>query len=145
VDQHLSLADGLYAAGDIARFPDWRTGELIRIEHWQLAELHGFTAALNMTGQQEEFRGVPFFWTEQFDTYLYHVGYADTWDEIIWHGKVQDRTFVAFYVKSGQVQAAVGCGYDHGMAYITELMRVGRLPSPSELRAGKGDLFAHLK
>jgi NADPH-dependent 2,4-dienoyl-CoA reductase/sulfur reductase-like enzyme/nitrite reductase/ring-hydroxylating ferredoxin subunit len=145
VDKHLSLADGLYAAGDIARFPDWRTGELIRIEHWQLAELQGFTAALNMTGQQEEFKGVPFFWTEQFDTYLYHVGYADTWDEIVWHGKVQDRTFVAFYVKNGQVQAAAGCGYDHGMAYITELMRVGRLPGPAELRAGKGDLFAHLK
>ncbi len=145
VDKHLSLADGLYAAGDIARFPDWRTGELIRIEHWQLAELHGFTAALNMSGQQEEFRGVPFFWTEQFDTYLYYVGHVHSWEEIIWHGKVQDRTFVAFYVKNGQVLAAAGCGYDHGMAYIAELMRVGQLPSPADLRAGKTDLLAHLK
>jgi NADPH-dependent 2,4-dienoyl-CoA reductase/sulfur reductase-like enzyme/nitrite reductase/ring-hydroxylating ferredoxin subunit len=145
VDKYLSLADGLYAAGDIARFPDWRTKELIRIEHWQLAELHGFTAALNMSGQQEEFRGVPFFWTEQFDTYLYHVGHVHAWDEIIWHGKVQDRNFVAFYVKNGQVLAAAGCGYDHGMAYITELMRVGRLPGPADLRAGKTDLLAHLK
>ena len=145
VDQHLSLGNGLYAAGDIARFPDWRTGELIRIEHWQLAELHGFTAAANMSGQPEEFRGVPFFWTEQFDTYLYYVGHVPAWDEIIWHGKVQDRNFLAFYVKNGQVLAAAGCGYDHGMAYITELMRVGNLPSPAALRAGKTDLFANLK
>jgi NADPH-dependent 2,4-dienoyl-CoA reductase/sulfur reductase-like enzyme/nitrite reductase/ring-hydroxylating ferredoxin subunit len=145
VDKHLSLADGLYAAGDIARFPDWRTGELIRLEHWQLAELHGFAAALNMAGQQEEFRGVPFFWTEQFDTYLFYVGHVHAWDEIIWHGKVQDRTFVAFYVKNGQVLAAAGCGYDHGMAYIAESMRVGQLTSPAELRAGKTDLLAQLK
>jgi hypothetical protein len=98
-----------------------------------------------MSGQQEEFRGVPFFWTEQFDTYLFYVGHVHAWDEIVWHGKVQDRTFVAFYVKKGQVLAAAGCGYDHGMAYIAEMMRVGRLPSPAELRAGKTDLFANLK
>jgi NADPH-dependent 2,4-dienoyl-CoA reductase/sulfur reductase-like enzyme/nitrite reductase/ring-hydroxylating ferredoxin subunit len=145
VDKYLSLGNDLYAAGDIARFPDWRTQELIRIEHWQLAELHGFTAALNMSGQQEEFKGVPFFWTEQFDTYLYYVGHVHAWDEIVWHGKVQDRTFVAFYVKNGQVLGALGCGYDHGMAYIAELMRVGQMPSPAELRAGKTDLFEHLK
>jgi len=145
VDPYLSLGNGLYAAGDIARFPDWRTHELIRIEHWQLAELHGFTAAANMCGQREEFRGVPFFWTEQFDTYLYSVGHAHTWDEIIWHGRVQDRNFVAFYVKNGRVLAAAGCGYDHGMAYITELMRAEQLPSPADLRAGKTDLFDHLK
>jgi NADPH-dependent 2,4-dienoyl-CoA reductase/sulfur reductase-like enzyme/nitrite reductase/ring-hydroxylating ferredoxin subunit len=145
VDKHLSLADGLYAAGDIARFPDWRTGELMRIEHWQLAELQGFTAALNMAGQQEEFRGVPFFWTEQYDTYLFYVGHVPAWDEIIWHGQAQDRNFVAFYVKKGQVLAAAGCGYDHGMAYMAELMREGQMPSPADLRAGKTDLVAHLK
>ena len=41
VDKYLRVADGLYAAGDIARFPDWRSGELIRIEHWRLAQQHG--------------------------------------------------------------------------------------------------------
>uniref|UniRef100_A0A7C3V1Q2 NAD(FAD)-dependent dehydrogenase n=1 Tax=Desulfobacca acetoxidans TaxID=60893 RepID=A0A7C3V1Q2_9BACT len=145
VDRYLALADGLYAAGDIARFPDWRTGELIRVEHWQLAELHGFTAAANMAGQQKEFRGVPFFWTEHFDLYLYHVGHVTAWDEIIWHGKVQDRRFVAFYVKHGRVLAAAGCDYDHGLAYIAELIRTDSLPTPAELRAGKTDLLAQLK
>jgi NADPH-dependent 2,4-dienoyl-CoA reductase/sulfur reductase-like enzyme/nitrite reductase/ring-hydroxylating ferredoxin subunit len=145
VDKYLSVTEGLYAAGDIARYPDWRTGELIRIEHWQLAELHGFTAALNMSGQQVEFKGVPFFWTEQFGSYLFYVGHVADWDEIIWHGKAKDRKFVAFYVKNGQVLAAAGCEHDHGMAYITELMRVERMPTPAQLRSGETDLMAHLK
>ena len=145
VDKYLSVADGLYAAGDIARFPDWRTGEHIRIEHWQVAELHGFTAALNMSGQPTEFQGVPFFWTEQFEPYLYYVGHVTAWDEIIWHGTAADRKFVAFYVKNNRVLAAAGCEYDHGMAYIAELMRTGSLPTTAELRAGKTDLLEHLK
>lgn len=144
VDKYLSVADGLYAAGDIARFPDWRTGELIRIEHWQLAELHGFTAALNMSGQPTEFRGVPFFWTEQFETYLFYVGYVTDWDEIIWHGQTADRKFVAFYVKNNRVLAAAGCEYDHGMAYIADLMRTGLIPTPAQLRSGKTDLLKRL-
>ena len=145
VDQYLAVADGLYAAGDIARFPDWRTGEPIRIEHWQLAENHGFTAALNMSGQPTPFTGVPFFWTEQFEPYLFYVGHVTDWDEIIWHGKPEDRKFVAFYVKNGQVMAAAGCEYDHGMAYIAELMRNGLMPAPAQLRSGAADLLRHLK
>lgn len=145
VDKYLSVADGLYAAGDIARFPDWRTGELIRLEHWQLAELHGFAAALNMSGRPTEFRGVPFFWTEQFEPYLFYVGYTADWDEIIWHGQVHDRKFVAFYVKNDRVLAAAGCEHDHGMASIAELMRTGFMPTPAQLRSGKTDLLTHLK
>ena len=144
VDKYLSVTDGLYAAGDIARFPDWRTGELIRIEHWQLAELHGFTAALNMSGQQVEFTGVPLFWTEQYEPYLYYVGYAPHWDEIIWHGKASDRKFVAFYVKNNRVLAAAGCEHDHGMAYISTLIRTDSMPTPDQLRSRKTDLFEHL-
>lgn len=144
VDKYLSVGEGLYAAGDIARFPDWRTGELIRIEHWQLAELHGFTAALNMAGQQTEFRGIPLFWTEQYEPYLYYVGYVSNWDEIIWHGKAADRKFVAFYVKNNRILAAAGCEHDHGIAYISDLMRNGQLPTPDQLRSGKADLLKHL-
>lgn len=146
VDAYLSFGEGLYAAGDVARFPDWRTGELIRIEHWQLAELHGFTAAKNMAGQKVEFRGVPYFWTEHFDTYLFYVGYVGRWDDVIWHGDPAQRQFVAFYVKNGRVLAAAGMGYDHGMAYLAELLRRGKMPSPEDLRRGaSGELLRHLR
>jgi NADPH-dependent 2,4-dienoyl-CoA reductase/sulfur reductase-like enzyme/nitrite reductase/ring-hydroxylating ferredoxin subunit len=145
VDRHLAFGEGLYAAGDVARFPDWRTGQLIRVEHWQLAELHGFTAGKNLAGHIEEFRGVPYFWTAQFEPYLFYVGHAAQWDEIIWHGTPAERRFVAFYVKNNQVLAAAGMGYDYGMAYIAELMRAGRLPSPEALKKGDPEFLAHLK
>ena len=60
-DKYLRVTEGLYAAGDVARFPDWRTGEPMRIEHWQVAEAHGFAAARNMLGQQQPYRGSAFF------------------------------------------------------------------------------------
>ncbi|MDI6852798.1 MAG: FAD-dependent oxidoreductase [Deltaproteobacteria bacterium] len=146
VDKYLSFGDGLYAAGDVARFPDWRTGELIRIEHWQLAEVHGFTAARNMAGHKVEFVDVPFFWSVHFDDYLYYVGHAGSWDDIIWHGSPAEGRFVAFYVKGGRVLAAAGIGYDHGMAYLAELIRQGKMPTPEELRRGaSGELLSHLR
>jgi NADPH-dependent 2,4-dienoyl-CoA reductase/sulfur reductase-like enzyme/nitrite reductase/ring-hydroxylating ferredoxin subunit len=144
-DKYLRVAEGLYAAGDVARFPDWRTGEPVRIEHWQVAEAHGFTAAQNMLGRQQELAEIPFFWTEQFDTYLYYVGHVANWDEIIWHGDLAERKFVAFFVKHGQVMAAAGCEYDHGMAYLADLMRSGKMPAADQIRSGSAELFGHLK
>lgn len=65
VDEYLQAAEGLYAAGDIARYPDWRTGAAIRIEHWRVAAQQGRIAAYNMA-RSVKFRGVPVFWTMQF-------------------------------------------------------------------------------
>ena len=139
------MAEGLYAAGDVARFPDWRTGEPMRIEHWQVAEAHGFAAARNMLGQQQAYTEMPFFWTEQFDTYLYYVGYAANWDEIIWQGDPGERKFVAFFVKHDQVLAAAGCGFDYGMAYVGNLMRTGEMPTSKEILSGQAELLNHIK
>lgn len=139
VDEYLRVAEALYAAGDIARFPDWRTGEAIRIEHWRLAEQHGRVAAHNLAGKPTPFRGVPFFWTEQFDLYLQYVGYAGAWDDLIICGDLAARNFLAFYVRDGRVLAAAGMGQDRQMAAIAELMRHQALPRPEELAAGPLD------
>jgi len=144
-DKYLRVAEGLYAAGDVAQFPDWRNNEPIRIEHWQVAEAHGFAAARNMLGQQQPYAEVPFFWTEQFDTYLYYVGYAGKWEEIIWHGDPGARKFVGFFVKNNEVMAAAGCNYDQGMAYVGNLMRLGQMPKPEEIRSKQAELLRHLK
>jgi NADPH-dependent 2,4-dienoyl-CoA reductase/sulfur reductase-like enzyme/nitrite reductase/ring-hydroxylating ferredoxin subunit len=135
VDQHLRVAGDLYAAGDIARFPDWRTGELIRIEHWRLAQQHGRIAAHNMAGKPVAFRGVPFFWSELFEAMPQYVGHAAAWDEIILHGDLAARNFVAFYVKNQRVLAACGLGHDAQMAAIAELMRLDKMPGAEEVRA----------
>jgi NADPH-dependent 2,4-dienoyl-CoA reductase/sulfur reductase-like enzyme/nitrite reductase/ring-hydroxylating ferredoxin subunit len=144
VDRSLTAADGLYAAGDIARFPEWRTGEAIRIEHWRLALQHGRIAAHNMAGNRTEFAGVPFFWTDQFDTFMQYVGYAADWDEIIFQGSPDQRNFMAFYVKNNRVLAAAAINHENEMIALAELMRLNRAPAPAECRQGL-DLLARLQ
>ena len=133
-DRRLRVTEGLYAAGDVASFPDWRTGDAIRIEHWRLAEQHGRVAAHNMAGRRVEFAGVPFFWSEQFDLFLQYVGHAESWDELIVHGDLAGRNFLGFYVKGNRVMAAAGLQRDRQLAAMAELMRLDQAPAPEELR-----------
>jgi NADPH-dependent 2,4-dienoyl-CoA reductase/sulfur reductase-like enzyme/nitrite reductase/ring-hydroxylating ferredoxin subunit len=146
VDSRMRVTDGLYAAGDVARFPDWRDGAPIRIEHWRLAEQHGRVAAHNMAGHRVEYVGVPFFWSEQFDLFLQYVGYADTWDAVLIHGELHTRNFLAYYVKGNNVLAAAGLQHDRQLAAFSELMRLNLLPSAEEVRRDPGfDPVARLK
>jgi len=136
VDSRLRAADGLYAAGDIASFPDPRTGERVRIEHWRVAQQQGRVAARNMAGLDTAFDGVPFFWTRQFDAGLLYVGHAPEWDEIVYRGDPQAHDFLAFYVRGGRVAAVAGMNRNREMAAAEELLRLGRMPAPAALRGG---------
>jgi NADPH-dependent 2,4-dienoyl-CoA reductase/sulfur reductase-like enzyme len=106
VDEYLrtSVPD-IYAAGDIARWPDRHSGANIRIEHWVVAERQGQTAARNILGQRRTFDAVPFFWSQHYDVPINYVGHAEQWDEIEIEGDIAARDCLLRYRHKGRVLA----------------------------------------
>jgi NADPH-dependent 2,4-dienoyl-CoA reductase/sulfur reductase-like enzyme/nitrite reductase/ring-hydroxylating ferredoxin subunit len=90
-------ASGIYAAGDIARFPDARTGEPVRIEHWVVAQRMGQVAARNMLGAGERFTETPFFWSAHYDATINYVGHAEKPDRVTVDGSAQERNVAVRY------------------------------------------------
>lgn len=96
---------GVYAAGDIARWPDRYSQANIRVEHWVVAERQGQIAALNMMGLREPFAAVPFFWSQHYDVPISYVGHAERWDEIAIEGDIHARDCVVRFKREGRTQA----------------------------------------
>jgi NADPH-dependent 2,4-dienoyl-CoA reductase/sulfur reductase-like enzyme/nitrite reductase/ring-hydroxylating ferredoxin subunit len=106
VNEYLETsAPGIYAAGDIARWPDPHTGEKLRIEHWVVAERQGQVVARNMIGQRTRFADVPFFWSQHYDLPINYVGHAEKWDKLEIEGDIAARDCLVRYRRDGKVLA----------------------------------------
>lgn len=147
-DQYLQVADGLFAAGDIARYPTPDGPQ--RIEHWKVAGQQGHVAGLNMarlsrfrkpqgneSTAMETYQGVPFFWSNQQSKRINYIGYGGRFDEIIYEGNPEtDDFFLAYYIKDKTVRAVAALKCDKDISAIRELMQLGYPPSVEAVRRG---------
>lgn len=113
VDAGMRTSDpAIFAAGDIARYPEPATGDPIRVEHWVVAQRQGQTAAATMLGLDDPLTDPPFFWTYQYEASVQYVGHAQTWERIEEDGSTADGDAELRFIKDGRVAAVAALERD---------------------------------
>lgn len=131
---------GVFAAGDVANFPNPILGERIRVEHWANAQNQGVAAGKAMLGSREPYAEVPWFWSDQYDLNMQYVGHASAWDEVVLRGDVAGRKFAAFYVKDGHLRATMAVNRPRDIAASRALIRAAVPVTAAQLRDEDLDL-----
>jgi apoptosis-inducing factor 3 len=120
-----SSVPGIFAAGDIAAYPDARTGERTRIEHWVVAERQGQAAARAMLGSPAPYRDIPFFWSQHYDVAIAYVGHATRWDEIVVRGEPAKRDCLVAFKQDKKVRAVATIFRDDASLHAEAAMERG--------------------
>lgn len=120
VDGELRAAPGVYAIGDVARFPDRRSGDAVRIEHWVVAQRHGEMVARTLLGKPAPSPATPFFWSAHYDVTINYVGHAERWDRSEVEGDLAQRDAAVHYYRNDKLLAVATVGRDQ---YALEVAR----------------------
>ncbi|XP_032361762.1 apoptosis inducing factor mitochondria associated 4 [Etheostoma spectabile] len=126
----------IFSAGDVASFPlTIRGDQRVNVGHWQISQAQGRVAALNMLKTPTKCDSVPFFWTVLLGKSIRYTGYGEGFTEIIFKGKVEERKFLAFYIKDEVVVAAASLMFDPAVAHLAELMAAGQVLTKAQAQA----------
>jgi 3-phenylpropionate/trans-cinnamate dioxygenase ferredoxin reductase subunit len=134
--------EAIYAAGDVANHYHPVFDRRMRIEHWQNAIRQGRAAALNMLDRNAPYTEVHWFWSDQFEHNLQYAGYCTDWDDVVVRGSLENRDFLAFYVKDGRVLAVVGMDRGREVTGSMTLIKRGASVDSIDLRDEAVDLAA---
>ncbi|KAF8920202.1 hypothetical protein CPB85DRAFT_1273867 [Mucidula mucida] len=126
---------GLYAIGDIAVPPLFTGQGYARIEHWNVASNQGRALGQSIAGIPKMYKKVPVFWSAQGQQ-LRYCGYGVGFEDVIITGDAEKLKFVAYYVLDNRVTAMASMQNDPVMSKCAQLLRLGIMPSPEELRGG---------
>jgi 3-phenylpropionate/trans-cinnamate dioxygenase ferredoxin reductase subunit len=128
-DETCLAAPRVVAAGDVARWPNPRFGEVMRVEHWDNAADQGAHAArrlLEGEGEGEPFAPVPWFWSDQYDRKIQLAGRVRADDRVeIVAGSVDDRRFAALYERDGRLVGVLGFNRPRHVMRYRDLIEQG--------------------
>ena len=132
VDEYMRTSnERVFAVGDIARYP--YDGELVRIEHWAVAERHGRKAALAILGIAPKIHDVPFFWSAHHDVTLSYVGHAERFDRVVIAGSLDARDATLGYIERDRIRAVVTINRDRVGLLAERAFEVGDQAALREL------------
>lgn len=137
-----TTAPGIFAAGDVANHYHPLFDRRMRVEHFDNATRQGAAAAMNMLGIRTKYEDPHWFWSDQYDHSLQYAGHAESWDDVVVRGSIEERDFVAFFMQNGRIAGAFGLNRGGDIMIAKALLAAGVLVDAQSLRDEDVDLSA---